>query len=178
MPASFGYNTYAPAVIGGADESIYYSFSISPAQLQLPGEASGTLAGVNTLAVEVHQANAGSSDVSFDAELTATLQPTATTLARFRARARDSSRVRLKWVTANELNVLGFNIWRSTRAGSGWQALNTALVPAQKVGQVNGARYRFVDRAVASGDKYFYQLEVVRAGDSGEWSEVVRVKVP
>ena len=63
MPTgSVAYNTLASVAIGGADESTYYSVSMSPAAL---------VAGSNILAVEVHQANGTSSDVSFDAELTA-----------------------------------------------------------------------------------------------------------
>src|SRR6185295_9663534 len=63
MPSgAIAYNTFAPAAIGGADESTFYSASISPALLN---------AGANVLAIEVHQANGTSTDVSFDAELIA-----------------------------------------------------------------------------------------------------------
>lgn len=60
MPeGSVDYRTYALSV---ATEGGYDPASISPARLQ---------AGVNTLAVEVHQRSGTSSDVSFDLELTA-----------------------------------------------------------------------------------------------------------
>ena len=63
MPGgAIAYNTFASVAIGGADESAFYSVSMSPALL---------VAGPNVLAVEVHQANGTSTDVSFDAELTA-----------------------------------------------------------------------------------------------------------
>jgi hypothetical protein len=53
-------STLATTAIGGADESTFY-----------PGPVSTTLikAGSNTLAVEIHQANGTSSDISFDLEL-------------------------------------------------------------------------------------------------------------
>ncbi len=62
LPETFAYQTYAPTVIGGAEESTFYTREIDPALL---------LEGENVLAVEIHQANAGSSDVSFDLKLTA-----------------------------------------------------------------------------------------------------------
>jgi hypothetical protein len=54
------YTTLALAAIGGTDESTFYPASIDPSLL---------VAGTNVLAVEVHQANGTSSDLSFDAEL-------------------------------------------------------------------------------------------------------------
>src|SRR5918992_4093259 len=65
MPAgTIAYNTLAPVAAADADETTYYTASIDPALLT---------AGANVLAVEVHQANGSSSDVSFDAELIARL---------------------------------------------------------------------------------------------------------
>jgi hypothetical protein len=63
MPSgTIAYNTAASSAIGGADESTFYGTSVDPSLL---------VAGTNVLAVEVHQANGTSSDVSFDAELVA-----------------------------------------------------------------------------------------------------------
>src|SRR5688572_8408218 len=64
MPAGAPtYLTRATAAVGGADESRFYSFPLSPSLL---------VNGTNTLAVEVHQSSPTSSDVSFDLRLTAT----------------------------------------------------------------------------------------------------------
>ncbi len=178
MPSPFAYNTFASSAIGGADESTYFTFNISPANLQRANGNAEALNGTNVLAVEIHQANATSSDVSFDAELTATNAPTATALASFRARAVDSTRVRVKWLTENELNVIGFNVWRRRGDNGAFEKINLALIPAQQIGQPVGARYRFVDRNVVSQKIYFYQLEILHADNSGEWSDVIKVKVP
>ncbi len=63
MPAgTIAFNTLASSVVGGADENTFYEFNLDPALL---------LNGVNTLAVEVHQVSADSSDLSFDLELVA-----------------------------------------------------------------------------------------------------------
>jgi hypothetical protein len=53
-------STWANTAIGGADEQTFISKPVSTTLLH---------AGSNTLAVEMHQANAGSSDLSFDLEL-------------------------------------------------------------------------------------------------------------
>jgi hypothetical protein len=53
-------STWANTAIGGADEKTPVSKPVSPTLLH---------AGLNTLAVEVHQANANSSDLGFDLEL-------------------------------------------------------------------------------------------------------------
>ncbi|MDP9847184.1 PQQ-binding-like beta-propeller repeat protein [Streptosporangium lutulentum] len=53
--------TFASGTVGDADESAWYSTPVNPGLLRT---------GQNVLAVEVHQAAANSSDVSFDARLT------------------------------------------------------------------------------------------------------------
>jgi hypothetical protein len=61
MPTgTVSYSTLATTALGGADESAWYSASISPSLLR---------AGTNVLAVEIHQANVTSTDISFDASL-------------------------------------------------------------------------------------------------------------
>jgi hypothetical protein len=64
MPAgTIGSGTTASTAITGTDESDFHTFSIGSEFL---------VSGNNTIAVEVHQSGAGSSDVSFDLELSAT----------------------------------------------------------------------------------------------------------
>ena len=70
MPAdAINYKTYAISAIGGADEATYYSQTVDPHLLA---------EGANILAVEIHQANAASSDISFDLELTGDGVPAST----------------------------------------------------------------------------------------------------
>ena len=57
---AIGYSDYAPNAIGGASESTYTSFTIDPSLL---------IEGQNLLAAEIHQVNAGSSDLGFDMDL-------------------------------------------------------------------------------------------------------------
>ncbi len=60
------FNTFANAVVGGAEEGQFVATTIGPAAL---------VAGNNSIAVEVHQANATSSDLIFDLELIASDAP-------------------------------------------------------------------------------------------------------
>lgn len=63
MPSGpVNYLTFANQVVGGGDEDAYYTFDFPVSLLR---------EGSNTVAVEIHQANASSSDISFDLELEA-----------------------------------------------------------------------------------------------------------
>ncbi|MBI5363062.1 MAG: metallophosphoesterase [Planctomycetes bacterium] len=66
LAANATYSTYATAT-SNTDENLWHPYDVSPAWL---------FAGANTLAVEVHQVSATSSDVSFDARLTGFLKGT------------------------------------------------------------------------------------------------------
>ncbi|HKX60961.1 MAG TPA: Ig-like domain-containing protein [Verrucomicrobiae bacterium] len=64
MPAgAVTYATYASIPVNGADETNFYAINLSPGLL---------VSGTNVLAVEIHQANATSSDLGFDLEFTGT----------------------------------------------------------------------------------------------------------
>ncbi len=64
-PAVIAFGTLALSAVTGSGESAWNEWSF-PANFLVPGQ--------NTLAVEVHQSDAGSSDISFDFELQATRQ--------------------------------------------------------------------------------------------------------
>jgi hypothetical protein len=55
------FSTQAVSAVGGSDETAWHSFEVKPSSLRK---------GKNVLAIEMHQANATSSDMSFDLELT------------------------------------------------------------------------------------------------------------
>ncbi|HKC25955.1 MAG TPA: fibronectin type III domain-containing protein, partial [Thermoanaerobaculia bacterium] len=62
MPSgAVSYTTLASVALGVPDESTFFTTSLSTSAL---------VAGTNTIAVEIHQANQTSSDISFDLELT------------------------------------------------------------------------------------------------------------
>lgn len=100
--------------------------------------------------------------------------PTAAALVAFNGRVR-ANRVVLRWTTGSELDVIGFNVWRRGANTQVFKRINSALIPAQALGTVTGARYRYVDRNAKSAKQYRYKLEIVHADGSAEWSETVHV---
>ncbi len=65
LPADADFATQATGTVGGGEESTFFEFSVDPSHLVI---------GKNVLAVEVHQANPTSSDISFNLELEALLR--------------------------------------------------------------------------------------------------------
>lgn len=103
--------------------------------------------------------------------------PTAISLLTMEGKARNK-RVDLKWTTGNEMNVVGFNVWRTGRANGTFDKINNALIPAERAGSLTGANYVFKDKGRAPGKRYFYKLEIIGTGGTLEWSDVIVVKMP
>jgi hypothetical protein len=78
----------------------------------------------------------------------------------------------LRWRTATEDDVAGFNVWRGKVNA---KRLNAKLIPAR--GSVSGAKYRFVDRSVRPGESYAYRLEIVERDGSRSWYSAAHVRV-
>jgi hypothetical protein len=86
--------------------------------------------------------------------------PTAVTVSSFITRDSSGS-VLLDWETASEVDLVGFELYRSETFAGEKQKLNANLLPAQHPGQAQGANYRFID-VVGQGHRFFYWLEVVQ----------------
>jgi len=86
------------------------------------------------------------------------LSPTAVELSSFSASYRDR-RVTVRWETASELDLVGFNIYRSTAENGPYMRLNSTLIPAQRPGSPLGALYTWVDGQIRLGRVYYYKLE-------------------
>jgi hypothetical protein len=82
---------------------------------------------------------------------------TATTLATFNAR-REKASVRLRWHTARETSLLGFNLYR--RDARGAVRLNRGLIRSVFGGTPVGRAYSFLDRR-PTGSRAVYALEAV-----------------
>ncbi|RME55372.1 MAG: hypothetical protein D6790_16040, partial [Caldilineae bacterium] len=67
--------------------------------------------------------------------------------------------VTLAWRTINETNILGFYVWRG--ADGPTARLEDSWTPAAALGQSTGAAYQYVDRNVAPGVRYIYELEIL-----------------
>ena len=103
---------------------------------------------------------------------------TATDLAAFTARVNAQQHVVVKWRTSNEMNLVGFNVYRATKKNGTYKRLNKALIAAKHPGEILGANYSRTNKKVNAGKTYFYKLEMVRANGASEWSAVRRVTLP
>jgi hypothetical protein len=105
------------------------------------------------------------------------LTPTAFRLDSFKGVAR-AKNIKLKWRTANEFDVVGFNLLRSTSRKGTYAPVNTQLLPAENSGQTTGTRYVFKDSTALSGQKYFYQLQIMGETSELERSDLIKVRKP
>jgi hypothetical protein len=86
--------------------------------------------------------------------------PTAVTVSSFSGSSHLGT-VQLDWETANEIGLVGFNMYRSETLDGAKQKLNVNLIPAQYPDQMLGSSYQLID-AVGQGQRYYYWLELVR----------------
>lgn len=105
------------------------------------------------------------------------LGPTAVDLASFTAAPGDGL-VTLEWATTHENDLIGFNLWRGTKASGPEVQLNTALIPAHNAGTPFGSSYSFTDRTVVSGATYYYWLEAVEVGNQTSQQGPIMVQMP
>jgi hypothetical protein len=88
-----------------------------------------------------------------------------------------STGARLRWHTTTEVDVMGFNVWRSTSKIGVYKKLNVSLIGARNVGMPTGLGYTFVDKSAKIGKTYFYKLEIVGPVSTLEWTDSLRVKM-
>jgi hypothetical protein len=86
-----------------------------------------------------------------------TATPTAVTLQSFTAVGRDRA-VELSWVTASELQNLGFHLYRSEAAAGPYVRITTSLIPGLG-SSATGQSYSYRDDGLVNGRTYFYELE-------------------
>jgi len=99
--------------------------------------------------------------------------PTAARMTSFSA-ATAKRGVAVRWRTASEVDVLGFNVYRKTASGP-LRKVNRSLIAAR--GGAAGASYRFVDRSARAGASYTYRLQLVDVDGTHAWYGSTRVHV-
>ncbi len=85
--------------------------------------------------------------------------PSAVDLISFTATGKDEN-VIVEWETAQEVDNLGFNLYRSTELGGTYSKLNRRLIPGL-LSSVTGQAYSYVDKDVTPSALYYYMLEDV-----------------
>ena len=80
------------------------------------------------------------------------------------------SGVLLRWEGSRERDIAGYNVYRSTTSGSGYQKVNTSLL--------RWPRTRYIDRDVTSGETYYYVVTAVdKAGGESIYSNEAEVTI-
>ncbi|MBI4613344.1 MAG: hypothetical protein HY720_07005 [Planctomycetes bacterium] len=97
--------------------------------------------------------NTGIDDIDFGTN------PTAVTLDALAATGYDAT-VLLDWRTGQEVDNLGFNVYRSRFPDRDWVQVNPAMILGLG-DSPSGGRYYFLDGTVTNGVRYYYMLEDV-----------------
>jgi hypothetical protein len=66
----------------------------------------------------------------------------------------------LEWTTESEVNLAGFNVYRSESRDGPYVKLNDTLIPASP-DPIAGASYSYADSTARGGVTYYYKLEDV-----------------
>jgi len=88
----------------------------------------------------------------------ATCSTTAVDLVSFDAIS-ETDAVRLTWETVNEMNTMGFNLYRADTVEGDRVQINETLIPSSFIDNPFGSLYAYLDKDVESGKTYFYWLE-------------------
>jgi serine protease len=152
-----GTSMAAPHVAGVA--SLLYSLNqhLTPAEVLAHLQASVTAFPAGGTCTT---ANCGSGIVNAGAAVLR-IPPTAVELLSFTATGKLRS-VLLRWETASELDIAGFNIYRSKTKTGVKKLINPEIIPSLAYpGSPTGAVYTFKDKTAKPGVLYFYWLDVV-----------------
>ena len=95
--------------------------------------------------------------------------PTGVSITDFSAQySAEKTAIELAWQTASEVDVLGFNVLRSTSEVGAQVQINEEQVDVAHPGQMDGSRYTFDDNSVSIGQTYYYWIELIKTDSSGE----------
>lgn len=90
------------------------------------------------------------------------LQPTGLTVVDLAARETPDG-IAVSWRTANEAQILGFDVLRRSAAGGNggaWRTITPALIVAEYAGANQGSQYAYLDATATAGERYEYALAV------------------
>jgi len=104
-------------------------------------------------------------------------EPTSVQLTRFDARA-GLRQINLYWETAQEVDQLGFNLYRAAAVDGPRTRVNEELIPSRiPPGSPVGASYSFEDCKVRPNCTYYYWLEDLDIYGRSEWHGPVEVRL-
>jgi hypothetical protein len=153
------YSTALAAIDGLAPYKWSITSGALPAGLTLAsgGTVSGTPTTSGTFSFTAHVADSASSPTSASANLSITTS------------AASNHSVMLHWTASPSSGVTGYNVYRSTAAGSGYSKINSAPV----------AGLTYTDATVVNGVTYYYVTTSLNsAGDESSYSQQVQMVIP
>jgi hypothetical protein len=153
------YSSALAAIDGIAPYKWTITSGALPAGLTLAsgGTVSGTPTTSGTFSFTAHVADSASSPSSASRNLSITTS------------AASTHSVMLKWTASPSAGVTGYNVYRSTTAGSGYTKINSSPVSA----------LTYTDATVVNGVTYYYVTTSVNgSGDESSYSEQVQMIVP
>ncbi len=140
MPTgTISYTTRASSNLNGSSESTFYASAESAPLL---------VAGTNVIAVEVHQYNASSSDVSFDLYLTGTQPATCAVPTGLSASSITTNSATLNWAAVS--GAVSYNIRYRVTGTSTWTTTTTTTNSKALSSLTAGAAYEFQVQTVCS----------------------------
>lgn len=86
--------------------------------------------------------------------------------------------VQVRWETATEVDILGFNIWRGESDATPTTQLNSELILSESPGGGQGATYEWLDANASHTQPYFYWIESVDTVGHSQRYGPVAVQVP
>jgi hypothetical protein len=102
------------------------------------------------------------------------ITPTSVDMANF-AVAYQEDEVVIEWATANELEIVGFDVLRSENAAAGFTKINSELIPAKNPGSARGNTYQSLDPTALPGQTYWYKLDVLMIDGTREPYGLVQI---
>lgn len=161
-------------VVGTANGTVHITFDFSESGLGGTPSGSYTLlkrdtAGSGTFSGAATSSSISGDQITFSGVDASVLgsgftlgsgTPTAVKLTGFEATSQADG-VLVIWETANELDNVGFNLYRAETAVGPYTRLNATLIPPQEPGSVMGAVYTWLDEGVNPRVAHYYKLEDV-----------------
>jgi hypothetical protein len=140
MPSgTIGYKTFASTAVSGSGESTFYTFVIN---------STSFVSGNNVLAVEIHQSDASSNDLSFNLKLDGTLAPVCTTPTSLSVSALSTSSASLSWAAV--AGAGSYTVRYRIAGTSTWTTTNTTAATKLLTGLAANTSYEFQVRAICS----------------------------
>ena len=105
-------------------------------------------------------------------------EPTVAWISDFRAARDATGRICIYWETGVELDIIGFNVYRSSSNYMNDEAINPELIFASTPGGFEGNAYEYKDQTAGLSTAYFYWLEVIRGSGPLMYGPVFVEAVP